>query len=303
MGHAGALALAAWLGRSVQGRNESSPGPGFGQDGAESEDDDELIGGVSNEPSSRLHAVAPGYVCPLRTVYLGGNRLGVRSVLQCPANLSLLLLIFVSCPFSLLLLTQERGAAMLSSALKRSSCPLKVLDIHGNAIGPSGCILVASALRTNHCLTSLDVSHNSVGPEGAVALAKAFMYLQEGGAKGDEGVNGKGLTHLNLWDNGIREEGRRALKALIRSRRRDVAPEPTIGGPNGQQHGRNSGERSASVLWPVASVGMSVLEGLSRAHTAAQEAIGWGSSAAAVDGAAVERRNRMSSSIHVHYMY
>ena len=146
--------------------------------------------------------------------------------------------------------------------------------------------------------------------------------LKAGGSSGAAAGGGgpwKGLAHLNVWDNGIGEEGRRALKALVRSRQQgpDRAPKHGADSGSGQDAplpssadysahdsiGASMGrDRSASVLRPVPSVGLSVLKGLARAHTEAQ---GGALSMARVDSmsAGAERDSRNLGGIHVHFMY
>ena len=85
MGPGGALALAAWLGRGTGAATEQASITSGEEETREMEDREEghVIGGGLEEAGSRLQtsaersALEAGYVCPLRTVYLGDNRLGV----------------------------------------------------------------------------------------------------------------------------------------------------------------------------------------------------------------------------------
>ncbi|GAX81635.1 hypothetical protein CEUSTIGMA_g9063.t1 [Chlamydomonas eustigma] len=206
-------------------RNDGDPAVMAGSDNCRPSAPDSLIG---EDLVQHLNSTARA--CPLKTLYIGDNRLG------------------------------ERGSIVLAAALATPSCQLSLLDMHANHIGPAGGRALAASLTLNTSLTHLDLSHNVVGAEGACALAAALMGVDEAGGGTSDVAAGRGrmtglwadsgglipnstLLHLNVWDNGIGEQGRHALTSAQRLR----------GGFSSRREGGGSGRSLSRGMKPHSS--------------------------------------------------
>ena len=90
----------------------------------------------------------------------------------------------------------------LGNVLKWKACPLRVLNLSGNGIGPAGVSRICAGLACAEVLEVLDLSDNDLGVAGANHVAKALATNQH-------------LKTLNLNRTQIRHPGLRSVCSAL----------------------------------------------------------------------------------------
>ena len=110
----------------------------------------------------------------------------------------------------------DAGASALAAALGRGALPrLEYLTLHRAAIGDTGLVALAPALRRHPALEHLTLSHNPFGDEGLAALL-APPPLPAGALPSPAGVLTK-LQRFSLDDTQVSDAGCAALTAALES--------------------------------------------------------------------------------------
>ena len=103
------------------------------------------------------------------------------------------------------------GAEGLGAALTTNGV-LQELDVGANALGADGADALSTALAANRGLRTLGLDHNDIGVDGALSLAAAFAHAEPSSSLHERNST---LTALDLWANGVGDEGARALHAVL----------------------------------------------------------------------------------------
>ena len=137
----------------------------------------------------------------IESLRLGGFALGnVGSAIVSQAVLGLCNILSLDLGFNEI---GNAGSVALSSVLSHNAVPhLNCLYLSGNAIRVNGITALATALRSNTCLSSLYLSGNSLGEEELLALSPGI-------------AENKGLTALYLGSNRINPTGLTALLTAL----------------------------------------------------------------------------------------
>jgi Ran GTPase-activating protein (RanGAP) involved in mRNA processing and transport len=93
-------------------------------------------------------------------------------------------------------------AVALAEVLRADGCPLTIIDLSRNRIGPAGAAALASALAHNTRLATLILTYNLIGDDGARAFARALP-------------DNVALEDLRLGGCGIGAEAAAELQAVV----------------------------------------------------------------------------------------
>lgn len=122
------------------------------------------------------------------------------------------------------------GAAILASLLKRNTI-VKSLSLLRNKIGAIGMKHLCQAMKSNSSISHLTVTYAGIGDDGGIALgltlmeiSKTLVCLNISGNKIGESfsiickglMNNKTMTHLNLADNKIADNGATTMAEVLK---------------------------------------------------------------------------------------